>query len=538
MIILLYLGIFIISALYCFLSLNLFKMWFALLQQNHYYNAITLKNIYINHNAIKRYFFILISITLLILLCGFLIINYLLKSANWYLLIMLILLGIYFYFYYFKIRNIKLKVPFKLTKRVIRLLVVYLFINFCLLFLVLYFSIIKNLNYLIFLISILFLMEGCLIIISNLICYPLEKLISYSYILKAKQKLKSYPNLIVIGITGSFGKTSTKNYLYQILKQKYNVLITPNSYNTPMGITKTILENLNSSHEIFIVEMGADHNNDIKKLCKIISPHFSIITSVGSQHLKTFKTIDNIINTKYQIVQYAKPNVKFFTNTDNKICKIYFDSSLCEKYDVGTNEKSYCKIENIVVGKTTSFNLKINNVTHNFKTKLLGKYNIYNIALSVCVALKLGVDIKAIKQAVLNLKPVKNRLELKTLSNGALLIDDSFNSNPSGAKQSLEVLSGFNKIKLVLTCGMVELGNKQFSENFEFGKNIASVADFVFIINKTNRTAIYNGLTSAGFSKEKIKCFDTFIEAFNEAKKITNENHIILIENDLPDNYN
>ena len=181
----------------------------------------------------------------------------------------------------------------------------------------------------------------------------------------------------------------------------------------------------------------------------------------------------------------------------------------------------------------------INNNSYCFKTNLLGIYNIYNIALSVCVAITLGVEINKLKSTVENLKAVSHRLELKSLSSGALLIDDSFNSNPNGAKQSLDVLQGFkNKIKIVLTCGMVELGGKQYEENFEFGKNIAKVADLVFIINKVNKQAIFDGLKSANYNLEKIKFCNTFIEAYSEANKIANSKHIILIENDLPDNYN
>ena len=281
--ILLYLGVFIIASIYCVLSLEMFKTWFALLQQNHYYNLISLKNYYLQNSKIKRYFYLILLITFVICVACVLI-NVFLKI--WYVnlianIFIVIVLGL---FWFNKIRKTKLKISLKTTKRIKRLFFTFILLNFISYFLVLYFLIIKNDYYLLFTIPLIFFCEGLIITLANLLNNPIEKLINYSYIVRAKQKLKQYPNLIVIGITGSFGKTSTKNYLCEMLKQKYNVLITPNSYNTPMGITKTILENLNSSYDIFIVEMGADHNNDIKKLCKIIAPHISIITSVGSQH--------------------------------------------------------------------------------------------------------------------------------------------------------------------------------------------------------------------------------------------------------------
>ena len=249
--ILLYLGVFIIASIYCVLSLEMFKTWFALLQQNHYYNLISLKNYYLQNSKIKRYFYLILLITFVICVACVLI-NVFLKI--WYvnLIASIFIVIVLSLFWFNKIRKTKLKISLKTTKRIKRLFFTFILLNFISYFLVLYFLIIKNDYYLLFTIPLIFFCEGLIITLANLLNNPIEKLINYSYIVRAKQKLKQYPNLIVIGITGSFGKTSTKNYLCEMLKQKYNVLITPNSYNTPMGITKTILENLNSSYDIFI----------------------------------------------------------------------------------------------------------------------------------------------------------------------------------------------------------------------------------------------------------------------------------------------
>lgn len=534
--ILLYLGIILISVTTALLNYFIIKTWIGLFQQNHYHTQISLKNFYISKNNIKQNFYVLFGILCVVCIGNFLLFYFdfvrIISNVTTVFLLLIAKLVVAFFN-----QTKKLKVPLKLTNRVLRFSFVFGLINAIAMFFLLYFLIIKNYNFAILLVPILFLAQGCVIIISNLICYPCEKLIGLNYILKAKQKLKQYKNLIVIGITGSQGKTSTKHFLHKILSEKFNVLITPASFNTAMGITKTILQKLNSSHEIFIVEMGADRNNDIKKLCKIISPNFSIITSVGSQHLATFKTMDNIINTKYQIVQYAKPNVKFFTFLGNEICKTYFDLALCEKYDIGLNPKNYCQVSNIVVGEQTNFCLTIKNKTYNFSTKILGRFNVYNIAICVCVALNLGIDIQKIKLAVEGLEAVSHRLEKKTLPNGATLIDDSFNSNPDGAKQALEVLDNFNKTKIVITPGMVELGKKQFEANYAFGKNLANVANMVLIVNLVNKNALCCGLADGGFNTSNIKNFNTFFEAYNYVYTKSDKNHVILIENDLPDNY-
>ena len=345
----------------------------------------------------------------------------------------------------------------------------------------------------------------------------------------------------MIAVTGSYGKTSTKNYLCEMLKTKYEVLCSPNSYNTPMGVTKTILEYLKPYHQILILEMGADHNNDIYKLCKIASPNISIITAVGAQHLKTFKIIDNIINTKFQLVLGTQANGFFVTNTSNKICKLYFENSPILSYDVNfenNNDKKqpYAKISNVTTNENgMTFNLKIDDKVINFQTKLLGEFNAINISLACVVAKKLGVKVEEIKNVVKNLKPTLHRLSLSKLKNGAVIIDDSFNSNPEGAKFACNVLKSFNKKhKVVITCGMVELGEKQAAENYEFGKLLAEF-DEVLIVNKLNYKAINSGILFMG--GKSAKCYKNFVDAYSYLTKKLNKNFVVLIENDLTDSY-
>lgn len=320
-----------------------------------------------------------------------------------------------------------------------------------------------------------------------------------------------------------------------MLKSKYNVLCSPKSYNTPMGITKTILEKLKPFHEILILEMGADHNHDINKICKIVKPNISIITSVGNQHLKTFKTINNIINTKFEIVKNTKNNGFFVTNTINEICLNYFNNSPIKCFNVDKNYNAYLKITNIFANENgLNFEIEMENNTYKFTTNLLGKFNVYNICLSIIVAYKLGVALNDLKNIVENLKPVEHRLCVKQLKNGITLIDDSFNSNLVGACEAVESLMLFkNKHKIIITCGMVELGEKQFEENFNFGKSLKDV-DEVIVVNTTNFKAISEGLKSV--CNKKPKLFKSFNSAFEYVNTL-NKNLVVLIENDLPDAY-
>ena len=377
---------------------------------------------------------------------------------------------------------------------------------------------------------------------ANLVAMPIEKLIRLNYIKRAKEKLKLHPNLKVVGITGSYGKTSVKFIITAILKEKYFTLCTPSSFNTEMGITRTVLGELKPHHEIFVVEMGADRPNDIERLCKIIAPDVGVLTAIGPQHLNTMKTLDNIIKTKYQIIENVKPGGLGVFNVGNEhVSKLFFLNTQ-NKVGVSINGDGNAKIYAKDI-KTTAQGQEFYIVTPESKfkvvTKLLGEHNIINILLSVAVALEFNVDVNKIKAAIKKLEPVKHRLELLPTHNGALLLDDSFNSNPMGSKYALDVLKEFkDKFKIVITPGMVELGAVQFTENFNFGKNIGSVADEVYIINQLNKEAIYNGLVVSGFDKNKIYFYNTFNEAFEDIKLKLDNNHVVLIENDLPDNYN
>jgi UDP-N-acetylmuramoyl-tripeptide--D-alanyl-D-alanine ligase len=152
---------------------------------------------------------------------------------------------------------------------------------------------------------------------------PAEYAVSRHYVRDAQRILKECPDLKIIGVTGSYGKTSVKYYLHDLLSARYNVLMTPESYNTPMGVVKTIRGSLTAAHQIFICEMGARHVGDIKELCDIVHPQDGVITSIGYQHLETFRSLDNIVNTKYELFDALPQGGRKFINGDNEIIRKY-----------------------------------------------------------------------------------------------------------------------------------------------------------------------------------------------------------------------
>lgn len=519
-----------VSIVYSVFNNCILIRYVCVLQQNYYrpkkvikwlfdYNNIYFKNLYINT--------LLLSLVFVVISAIFVILK---VSYGFYYILHLFCIT-YLIVLNMTISEISFKKPLIYTKRVIRLLITNALINAIMYGIILVFSI--KYNFVFCLLSIPLYLCPFTLIFSNFVNSPLELFINFTYVVKAKNKLKKYKNLKVIAITGSYGKTSTKNYLYSILAKRYNVVSSPASYNTSTGITRTILEYLKPYHDILILEMGADKNNDIDKLCKIVKPDISIITAVGNQHLETFKTIDNIINTKFQLVKNTSDNGFFVTNTTNDICKFYTQCSKIPYYAVGDNQ-DFCNIDDIKCSNNgMDINCHLDRQKLKLHTDIIGKFNAINILLGVVTAYELGVEIADIVDAVNSLQQVEHRLNTRMLPKGATLIDDSFNSNVEGFKGAVDTLQLFNTKKVIVTCGVVDLGDEQYTTNYELGRLLKDVE--VYIVNKTNYNAIKNGVESVGGDTPKY--FGSFKDCYNQVIANLDKNYTVLIENDLPDLY-
>lgn len=370
----------------------------------------------------------------------------------------------------------------------------------------------------------------------HLIMLPLEKLIVSRYLHHAKSKLAKRNDLIKIGITGSYAKTSVKYILNTILSQKYKVCMSPQSFNTQTGLSKVVNNYLTDLDQVLIAEMGARSKGDIKKLCKLISPQYAIITGISPQHLLTFKSLDNIKRTKFELVESLSQNgVCVFNGFDQEVCDMYSWANIDKKYLVGKDKDISAKdIQFDQDG--TKFVLVLGEKEYNVHTKLLGEHNVQNILLCVQMAKCLGLSDQQIIRGIKSLQPVPHRLELvKTATN--LILDDSFNANIRGSKIALDVLGKLPGRKIVITPGLVELGEREYDENVVFGEQIAGVADFVIIVNKVNFEAIKQGLDNKKFKEENISQAETLEQAKILMKEILQPGDTVLFENDLPDNY-
>lgn len=416
----------------------------------------------------------------------------------------------------------------KFTNRVKRLLIILFLLIFLIFFLFFYYF---NIYVSIICAILGIIFSPFLLLFGHYIALPIEKMVICSYIKKAKEKLKKMP-CRKIAITGSFGKTTTKNILFQILSEKYKVCATPKSFNTPMGVCRTILENLTEMDDYFIVEMGARHIGDIEFLCKFVGADYGVLTPVGNCHIETFKSLENVEKAKFEICE----NVNDFMviNGKSESNKKLYKKCEKKKYLI-CEENSFGYASDIKVNDFKSnFNLHLDGKTINVTTGLLGKANIDNIVLAACLAYLLNVNILDIKKGIETLKPIPHRMEL--IKGYVNVIDDSYNSNFDGFKQALEVLSSCSGRKILVTPGMVELGDKQYEMNFNIGKEIAKVCDVVLIMNKVNKDSLLAGITSSNYNG-KIIFAETRKEQKNVLKELLQVGDTVLFENDLPDNY-
>ena len=380
------------------------------------------------------------------------------------------------------------------------------------------------------------------VLLSNIINIPVEKMVYIYYKGKAKRKLKQMSGLKVIGITGSYGKTSSKNILSEILNIKYNALPTPRNLNTFYGLMMTVNNYMDKFTDIFIAEMGAYVRGEIKGLCKLIKPKYGILTRIGTAHLESFGSEENIVSAKFELIESLPSDGFAVLNGDDPKQVSYNLKNNVKTIWIGIDNKNVdVRAVNIKCSsKGTTFDvlLKESGKKYTFETKLLGDHNVYNILAAIACGIEFGIDIDELIVAVKGVKPVEHRLELKKLGN-FYQIDDAYNSNPVGAASACKVLGMMPGIKVVVTPGMIELGAKEYEYNKEFGKQIAKVADYAVLIGEKKTKPIMEGLLDKGFDKDKIIVFNDVRDAYGFISGLTDKKDVYaLFENDLPDTYN
>ena len=390
--------------------------------------------------------------------------------------------------------------------------------------------------------SIMLYLNRFIVFIAMIINTPIEKLVYLHFKHKAQSKLKSMPNLKIIGITGSYGKTSSKRILSEILNVQYNALPTPKNLNTFNGLIMTVNNDMDKFTDIFIAEMGAYVRGEIAGLCRLVKPKYGIITTIGTAHLESFGSQENIQKGKFELIESLPSDGFGVLNGDDPLQTSYKIKNNVRIIWVGIdNKEADVRAKNIKCShKGTSFDviLKGDSKEYRFETHLLGRHNVYNILAAIACGKEFGIEMEDLQRAVSNVKPVEHRLELKKLGN-FYQIDDAYNSNPIGARNACGILKMMPGMKIVVTPGMIELGPKEDEYNEIFGEQIADAADLVILIGEKKTKPIREGLTKKGFDKEKIIVFNDVREAYPFIMEKAKEQEVYaLFENDLPDTFN
>lgn len=410
-----------------------------------------------------------------------------------------------------------------------------------------------------------------LVSLAIFILTPIEKIIGMYFIRKAKKILKENKRLVKIGITGSFGKTSTKDILATILDESFHVLSTPKSYNTPFGITKTINENLKNVHEVFVCEMGAKARGEISYLCNLVNVDYGIVTSVGRQHTNTFGGIEGVYKTKKELPDFLFNKTCVFNLMNRYTMKMYKEHTgksigvyLVAKRVIGVShvvikkrlssllvgaknsgvilfefpkKNSYCA-KNIVCDENGSvFDVWCGReLLFTAQSVLIGYHNVLNIMLAISISKQLGVSDYLIQRGVSRIRSIKARMEKFVAKNGAVIINNGYNSNIDSAKYTFETLKLFKKSKkIIVTPGLVETED-DFTYNRKFGELLSQYCDEVIILKKKNKDAILLGLSNMCFDMNNVRFADRFEDLTNYLRGLDGDS-VVLIENDLPDNY-
>ncbi|NND70307.1 MAG: UDP-N-acetylmuramoyl-tripeptide--D-alanyl-D-alanine ligase [Rhodothermales bacterium] len=378
------------------------------------------------------------------------------------------------------------------------------------------------------------------VLLGGILTLPIEKGIQSGYKRKARKKLDAMPHLQVIAITGSYGKTSVKFAIAEILKQRFNVLATPGSFNTPMGICLVINRDLKPEHQVLILEMGARYVGDIQELCDIATPNVGVVTNVGIAHLDTFGNQKTIAREKGTLVENVPAEGLVVLNVDDPLVREMKSRTTASVAFAGLDSaESELRVSEIEYGSSGSSFLLSNDEgeTAPVQTPVVGKHNIHNILVAATVGVHFGLRLRQVAHAASRIQPVEHRLQVKQ-SGDITIIDDAFNSNPVGARNAVDILGQFpGNRRIIVTPGMIELGDRHYDENHALGEAIASNVDVAILIGRNQTKPIQDGLNKHSFPKEQLHVFNSLREAQDFLSSFKQAGDVILYENDLPDQF-
>jgi UDP-N-acetylmuramoyl-tripeptide--D-alanyl-D-alanine ligase len=370
---------------------------------------------------------------------------------------------------------------------------------------------------------------------------PIQELDNRRFVRRARQKLAEIDPLVV-GITGSFGKTTTKVCAAAVAELRGPAYATPASYNTFLGVVRAINEGLTARHRTLVAEMGAYRLGDVAELCDLVHPRVGVLTAIGPAHLERFGSLDAIEEAKGELAEGLPADGTYITTADDERCLRTTERTQAKVllFSAGGSQTADLWAEQIEMAEgTTRFVLRYGGDAITVRSKLLGRHNVANLLAAAAVGVSLDLPLDAIARSLSRVSPPAHRLApILNRQAGIVVIDDAYNSNPVGAAAALEVLASHAAQRRVLvTPGMVELGDREAEENERFGTQAAAVCDLVVLVGEQRSQPIRAGLTAADFPDDRIHVVANSSEAEALLARTTRRGDVVLFENDLPDLY-
>jgi UDP-N-acetylmuramoyl-tripeptide--D-alanyl-D-alanine ligase len=383
-----------------------------------------------------------------------------------------------------------------------------------------------------------------LLILANSFVKPIQRLDNRRFERRARRKLAEVDPLVV-GITGSYGKTTTKNCVAAVAELRGPACPTPASFNSFLGVVRAINEGLQARHRTFIAEMGAYRRGDVAELCELVSPTIGILTAIGPAHLERFGSLDETERAKGELAEALPPDGALITRADDERCRRAAERSTApvRLFAPAPHPDADVWAEDAELrdGRTV-FRLRAREDGGDgvqVRAKLLGGHNVANLVAAAAAGREMGLALDAIARALARVQPPPHRLApIVNAGAGVVVIDDAYNSNPEGAAAALEVLASHPADRrLLVTPGMVELGEREEEENRLFGERAAGVCDLIVLVGPEQTRPIRAGLEAAGFSAAALHVVADAGEAQELLARTTRRGDVVLFENDLPDLY-
>ncbi len=391
----------------------------------------------------------------------------------------------------------------------------------------------------------LFLVAPLFLIAGNGLVFPVEAGLRRLYRERARRVLRRLEP-VVIGITGSYGKTSTKHFLAHILGGRYDVLATPKSYNTLMGVCLAINSQLRDIGRLdyFIVEMGAYVEGEIAEICRLTRPQISLVTAVGPQHLERFGSLEAVANAKYEIVAALPPDGAAILNADDLHVRAMADRAEARICILVSREEATGaallarNVQESLDGLSFDVVEVDSGEARRFHAPVYGAHNVTNILLATAAARHIGLPLGEVALRVATLEPFEHRLQRRVQPGGITILDDAYSANPVGARSALQVL-GLHKNgrRILITPGMVELGAAQDKENRRLGELAAVYATDIVLVGVEQTRAVGEGVAATDFDQSRLHVFDTRAESMAWLRENARPGDTVLFLNDLPDTY-